>query len=149
MIYKINIILLLLAVNSNLVQKRTKPDLYILFKEDNIVMSKQVRKSEKPVVKNGKIISDRFDYDIYTYSDSSNSQRYRLATINKNDYWITTTSFVKRNGVKFSQIKNIKNIHYDTTDFKKFPYRKVFVVEYLKNNQYKVIQVNTYMGSDY
>lgn len=150
MTYKYALLLALLALNINFVQQATKPNLYILFKENNDAgMSKQVRKDEKAVIKNGRTISQKYDYDLYTYVDSKSSSRYKLATIDKNNFFIANTSFAKKHAVTFDQIKANKNIYYDSRDFKRFPYKRIFIVEYLKNNQYKVIQVDSYMGSDY
>ena len=131
-------------------QKKSKADLYLVFKKETTdVMSKQQRKNSSAVVRNGKTISTAYDYDTYTFVDKKYSRHFKVATINKNKFSIKTAAFVIKNGTTFEQLKDNEKIYFDSTDSKRFPYRKVFVVEELDKNRYKVIQVNTYMGSDY
>jgi hypothetical protein len=143
------IILFILLTGCNTCLAQIKPELYLFFKEDTSNgMSKQQRKNDNQVVKNGKIISGKYDYDIYIFLDKAISFSLKLATIDKKNYCIKDSLFVKKYAKSYKQLKANKNIYYDTRD-KKFPYKKVFIVEYINQNQYKIIQVDAYMGSDY
>lgn len=144
-----HIILFILLIGYNTSSAQKKTDLYLLFKKDNNgIMSKQERKSDNQVVKKGKIISGKYNYDVYIFLDKATQFSLKLATIDKKTYCIKDSSFVKKHAKSYEQVKTNKNIYYDSRD-KKFPYEKVFVVDYINKNQYKDIQVNTYMGSDY
>ncbi|MGE6220674.1 hypothetical protein ACQKCH_12675 [Nubsella zeaxanthinifaciens] len=116
--------------------------------EGTAIASKQQRKNNS-VVKDGRTISRAYDYDIYTFKDTEHSRYLKLATINKDIFFIKNATFVKRNGILFEKIKGNDNIYFDSTDAKNFPYRRIFVVEALDKDKFKVIQVNTYIGSDY
>lgn len=139
-----------LTFSNSLAQTKKKPDLYLFFKEDlNTGMIKQERTDEHATLKNGKIISSKRDYSIYTFRDKSNSSHYKLSTINKSVFCIKDGLFAKKHAISYLEISTNKNIYYDSRDSRNFPYEKVFVVEYINENEYKVIQVHTYMGSDY
>lgn len=140
----------MLLVDCNISLAQNKPILYLFFKERiSDGMSKQHRKNDNSVKKNGKTISEKYDYDIYTYSDENNSFRYRLATDDKNRYSVKDQAFFMKNGITYDKLKKNKNIYYDSSDLKNFPYAKVFILEYVSQNKYKLIQVGTYLGSDY
>lgn len=143
------IILFILLIGYGTSSAQKKTDLYLLFKKvNNGIMSKQQRKSDNQVVKKGKIISRKYDYDVYMFLDKATQFSLKLATTDKKTLCIKDSSFVKKHAKSYEQVKTNKNIYYDSRD-KKFPYEKVFVVEYINQNQYKAIQVDTYMGSDY
>jgi hypothetical protein len=132
-------------------QKKIKPDLYIFFQENHSKgMFKESRKDEALIRPEKKKYIPEYEYDIYTYQytlqDTTRRRRYKLQTLNKNNYCIRDSSFMKRNVKKFEVLKNI---HYDIFDHKNFPYSRVFIVEYISANQFKVIQVSTYLGTDY
>lgn len=144
-----HIILFILLIGYNTSSAQKKTELYLLFKkDDNDMMSKQQRKSNNQVIKKGKIISGKYDYDVYIFLDKATSFSLKLATNDKTTFCIKDSSFVKKHAKSYEQVKTNKNIYYDSRD-KNFPYEKVFVVEYINQNQYKVIQVDTYIGSDY
>ena len=131
-------------------QTKVKPDLYIFFQENlEKGMYKITRKSEAQIRPKKKINIPEYEYDIYTYQytlqDTTRRRRYKLQTLSKSNYCIRDSSFMKRN---VKQFEVLKNIYYDIFDHKNFPFSRVFIVEYISANQYKVIQVSTYLGSD-
>jgi hypothetical protein len=142
---------LLLSFSSSFGQTKIKPTLYLFFEENAAKgMYKITRKSEAIIRPKKKINIPEYEYDIYTYQytlqDTTRRRRYKLQSLNKNNYCIRDSSFMKRNVKKFEVLKNI---HYDIFDHKNFPYSRVFIVEYISANQFKVIQVSTYLGTDY
>ncbi len=152
MIYKFIILSgLLLGFNTCLGQKKVKPDLYIFFKENPLKgMYKTTYKDSAVIRPDKKINRPAYEYDIYTYTyvlqDTTRKRRYKLETISKDNYCVRDSNFMKKNTKQFDVLKNIR---YDIFDYKRFPYKRVFIVEYLSTNQYKVIEVSTYLGSDY
>lgn len=153
MINKVLIIIgILLSFNTSFGQKKIKSDLYLFFEENpSKGMFKESRKVEAIIRPEKKINRPEYEYDIYGYQLGAirESDRYKFATININNYCIRDSNFVKKNTKEFNDIKNTKGFFYDTSDYKRFPYKRVFIVECLSANQYKVIQVSTYLGSDY
>jgi hypothetical protein len=133
-------------------QTKIKPSLYLFFEENPAKgMFKENRKIEALIRPEKKINRSAYEYDIYTYRfsrDTPREYRYKLVTINKENYCIRDSTFIK-NVKQFNDVKNIKGFSYDTSDYKRFPYKKVFIVEKFATNQYKVIEVSTYIGSDY
>ncbi|MFM6954435.1 MAG: hypothetical protein ACKOWL_05565 [Sphingobacteriaceae bacterium] len=142
---------LLIQSKASLGQKNIKPDLYLLFKE-NIAkgMFKESRKDEALIRPEKKKYIPEYKYVIYGYQLGADREgdRYKFATMNINNYCIRDSNFVKKNVKEFDAIKNIKGFFYDTS-YKEFPYKRVFIVDYINANQYKVIEVSTYLGSDY
>ena len=148
-LFKFIIFILFITFTNCSAQQNVKQNLYLFFNENsNNGMSKEAR-IQKEVIKNGRIMYPKYDYDIYTYLNEKRKSRYRLATINKSVYSVKDSIFVKKYSKTFDQVKHLENLYYDTRDTKRFPFNKVFIVEYISPNKYKVIQVDSYMGSDY
>jgi hypothetical protein len=142
---------LLLSFNSSFGQTKIKPTLYLFFEENAAKgMYKITRKVSGVIRPDKKINRPEYGYDIYGYQLGADreSDRYKFATMNINNYCIRDSNFVKKNIKEFDAIKNTKGFFYDTS-YKGFPYKRVFIIEYISANQYKVIQVSTYLGSDY
>ncbi|MCZ4245077.1 hypothetical protein [Pedobacter punctiformis] len=149
MINKLNI-LLIFVVSSCIAQQKQKSDLYLYFKPDSLTY-KTTQKENTDIVRKGKVFSAKYDYDIYTwqyFTEGNIRHRYRLMTINKPEFSFKDSTFVKNKAMTFAQIKSNKSIYFDSTDSKRFPFRKVFVVEYISSNKYKLVEVKTYIGSD-
>lgn len=147
----IGLAILLVNFKSSSGQKKVKPDLYINFEENpGKGMYKITRKSSAVLRPDKKINTPEYEYDIYTYQyalqDTTRKRRYKLQTLSKSTYCVRDSGFMKRNAKPFEVLNKIE---YDIFDTKRFPYKRVFIVEYLSPNQYKVIQVSTYLGSDY
>lgn len=134
-------------------QRNIKPDLYLFVEESHEKgMFKETRKNEAFIRPDKNINRPEYEYDIYTYvfisKNTTRQYKYKLVTINKNNYCIRDRTFIK-NVKQFNNVKNIPGFSYDTSDYKRFPFKKVFIVEKFAANQYKVIEVSTYIGSDY
>ncbi len=132
---------------------QTKPTLYLFFEENTVKgMYKITRKDEAFIRPDKNINRPEYEYDIYDYEyslqDTTRKYTCKLVTVNKNNYCIRDSTFIK-NVKQFNDVKNIKGFSYDTSDYKRFPFKKVFIVEKFATNQYKVIEVSTYIGSDY
>ena len=149
MIYRLSLILIFIASSCH-AQHKAKPDLYLYFKPDSLIYKINQKRTED-IIRKGKVVSPKYDYDVYTWqylSDYNIRRRFKLMTIDKSNYYLKDSVFVKKNAKTFEQIKNNSSIFYDSTDTKRFPFRKIFIAEYIATNQYKIVQVQTYMGSD-
>ena len=144
---------LLLNFNNSFGQTKIKPTLYLFFEENAAKgMYKITRKVSGVIRPDKKINRPEYEYDIYDYEyslqDTTRKYTCKLVTVNKDNYCIRDSSFIK-NVKQFNDVKNIKSFSYDTSDYKRFPFKKVFIVEKFATNQYKIIEVSTYIGSDY
>jgi hypothetical protein len=149
------IVILLTGVSfyskSSFGQTKVKPDLYIIFQENHSKgIFKESRKDGALIRLEKKKYIPEYEYDIYGYQLGADreSDRYKFVTMNINNYCIRDSNFVRKNAKEFDAIKNTKGFFYDTS-YKAFPYKRVFIVEYISANQYTVIQVSTYLGTDY
>ncbi|MGB4776449.1 MAG: hypothetical protein WBP45_14830 [Daejeonella sp.] len=105
---------------------------------------------QSEVIKKNKKYIPKTIYDVYGYQlgESREKDRYKFTTINRDNYCMRDSNFVRKNAKQFKSVKDIKGFFYDSTDYKRFPFKCVFIVEYIDVNRYKVVQVNTYIGSD-
>lgn len=138
------------VVSSCYAQQKAKSDLYLYFKPDSLSY-KMNYKQAKDITRKGKVVSPRYDYDVYTwqyFSDSKIRQRYKLITVNKGNYSFRDSAFVKTKAKTFKQMRKNKAIFYDSSDAKRFLFRNIFIVEYTSPNKYKIVQVQSYIGSN-
>jgi hypothetical protein len=122
-------------------QTKQKKDVYLYFKEDRAHgIHKEHRRDGND------------EYSIYWYRIPKDTGRknhiYAYSPINAEKYTYANNSIIKSVKTIF-ELDDISEFGYDTRDQKRFPFKRVFIVEDLGTNQHKIIQVNTYMGSDY
>ncbi len=154
MTYKLVIVFLLtMTVGSTFGQSKVKKNLYLYFKADS------ARRSFKETIKNegytrrGKIYLP-VEYEvygiIYISEDKKTEHLKRMfVNLNKNVYCVIDSNILKsKKMVPYKDLRNIKGIYEDVSDKKRFPYGKVFIVEEIERNQYKVVEVQSYIGSD-
>ncbi|WP_139298379.1 hypothetical protein [Pedobacter hartonius] len=117
--------------------------IYLYFQDDDgKSMSKVTRNAVKTDV-----------YTIYWYlhikQDKDHIRRYAFCPIDESTFEYKDEKFVKTMVTTIDKVKNIPCFGYDTTDKKRFPFSKIYIVEYIKPDQYKMVEVNSYIGSDY
>jgi len=143
-------ILLLFAGFSAYSQSKVKVDLYLFFESDSNTL--KFERKQTPTYLNGQYFPDGYDiYAVKTISDDKKKMILTLlfATINKDRYRVTDSIELKtKKVIPFKNVFQLKGIRNDTSDKKNFPYAKVFIVEKLSANQFKIIQVHSYIGSD-
>ena len=131
-------------------QKPIKKDLYLYFTPDS--PNYKYTRSQNPVTLHGIPYPDAAD--IYSTKYLSEDGTYWIrnsyfVTINKNRYRVTDSlEFKALKPVPYQNLPNIKDVGIDTSDKLNFPFRNVYVIEKLSPNQFKVVQVSTYIGSD-
>ncbi|WP_340380837.1 hypothetical protein [Daejeonella sp.] len=100
-----------------------------------------------------KLRGPAYNYDVYYYrglpAKSGPKKEFAFATIDKTYYYIADSTFLLHSTKKIDEVLNIEGIGYDTSDTKRYPFKKVFIVEFLAENKYKVIQVNTFIGTEF
>lgn len=151
MIYKTLLSLLVIFLfNSCYAQKKIKPDLYLYFQTDT---SKRIYKTSiesKAIISNNKIESSGYNYDIYHYSyisvDGKTKWIYQLfSTVNHNKYCVVDNSvFRKHKILPYNKLEKIRGLISDQWDNKNFDYSKVFIIEKISENQFKIVQVQLY-----
>ncbi|MCZ4222909.1 hypothetical protein [Pedobacter rhodius] len=131
-------------------QTKSKPDLYLYFKQD---LSKKVYKSDlnlqtKPANQNGQPSSEVQSIYHYAYLTDDGKKEYSyelLATIPGTHPLICNREiFSKYKIVPFQNLEKIKGLIADGWDSSKFPYRRIFVVEKIAKTRYKVVQVQLF-----
>ncbi|KLT64714.1 hypothetical protein [Pedobacter sp. BMA] len=130
-------------------QSKIKPDLYLYFKPDSL---NKIYKSDL-TCRNSDSRNDQQSSEakhIYHYSYVSNDGKkeysYELLSSSPQDHsFITDKSiFIKKHIVPYQNLEKIKGFIADSWDSKVFPYRKVFIVEKISKDKFKVIQVQLY-----
>ncbi len=142
--------IILFASFSGYSQSNKKRDLYLLFKPDSTCFKWE--RKQTPSYINNQYFPDRYDvYGVKTINNTRKRETLTLlfSTINKNRYRITdSVEMKKRTIIPYKDVLQVKGIHFDTSDQTHFPYTNVFIVEQLDLNQFKIIQVQSYIGSD-
>ena len=142
--------ILLFISFSTCAQNKIKHDLYLYFSPDSNSY-KLIRKQNASII-NNQYFPDEVDvYGLKFISENGTNIIYKLffSTTNKNRYSVTDSLGLK--GKKIVPFKNLpltKGIQFDSTDKKNFPYAKVFIIEKIAKEQFKIIQVQSYIGSD-
>jgi len=149
---KIILFIALIALSSGLAfgQSKEKPSLYLFFESDS--NSLKVERKQTPTYSNGEYLPDRYDvYGFKTIDKERNIVIVNLpfATINKYRYRVTDSVEVKgKTIIPLKNVLRLRDVHYDILEKRHFPYSKIFIVEKLSANQFKIIQVHSYIGSD-
>lgn len=146
MIYKL-VLVLLLSVTFSIVSAQTKANnnLYLLFDGDY-----KVTRSQLSTTINKQYFPDEFDiYGQESIDGKSKILRLYFSTINKYRHHVTDSLEMKNLKLfPFHKVASIKNIHFDSDDKRNFPFAKIYMVEKLTPNQFKIIEVRSYIGSD-
>ncbi|WP_449439586.1 hypothetical protein [Pedobacter steynii] len=153
MTYKLVIVFLLtMTVGSTFGQTKVKKDLYLYFEADSAKSLKQTRLNEG-YTRRGKVYLP-VEYETYGIKYISNDKESEIYDIlflnpNKNVYCVIDSNILKsKKVVPYKDLRGIKGIYEEVSDKKRFPYRKLFIVEQIEKNQYKVVEVQSYIGSD-
>lgn len=139
-----------IGIRYSFAQKNVKPDIYILFRENDSLGMQKYTYIQSEVISKSTRNKAKNIYDVYGFQlkETREKNRFKFATININNFCTRDSDFVKKNAKELHKIKDTKGFSFDSTDTKRFPFNRVFIVEYINENLYKVIQVNTYVGSD-
>lgn len=154
MIYRYVIIFLLtLASGSVFGQNKAKKDLYLYFEADSAGQSIKETRLNEGYSRRGKVYLpvEYETYGIKYISDDKKNELYDILFLNpnKNVYCVIDSNILKsKKAVPYKNLKSIKGIYEEVSDKKRFPYRKLFIVEQIDKNQYKVAEVQSYIGSD-
>ncbi|WP_443939817.1 hypothetical protein [Pedobacter sp. MW01-1-1] len=147
-------LMIILSFTSAFAQKKIKPDLYLMFQIDS---SKRIYKINVKSVASAKLDNKPIpekDYDIYTYSyisyDGKTERIYKLfSSIDKHNYRITDSSFFKKQKVfPYRNLEKIKGLISEEWDAKNFAFDKVFLLEKIAENKFKIVQVELYFPFD-
>jgi len=144
--------LLTLVVGSAFGQSKIKKDLYLYFEADSAKSLKETRLIEG-YTRRGKVQLP-VEYEIYEIKYISEDKKTEhlkkmFVNLNKNVYCVIDSNILKsKKAVPYKDLRSIKGIYEDVSDKKRFPYRKLFIVEQIEKNQYKVVEVQSYIGSD-
>lgn len=127
-------------------QVKSKKDVYIMFRQDS---SNGTHKEHVLLRPDNHLPEEK--YEIYWYKvkskKSGRDQTFAYVPIAMKKYIIKNEDFLKRSVSSIDELQMIDAFGYDSRDQKRFPYQRVFIVDYLSPDHYKVIQVNTYLGS--
>lgn len=128
-------------------QQLKKPTLYLYFDSSNT--SLYFKDYQKTTIKvKGKRVPYR--YETYHFKIlPENIKRVALVNDNLDNYKIVDSLFVKKYAVAINDIKNVSKIRFDTYNNKRFPYSKVYVLELISLNKYKLFEVRTMLDSNY
>jgi hypothetical protein len=142
----ISFIINLFCISSCYSQTKIKPDLYLYFKEDT---SKHIYKVFE-ILKAHNNKEEKVDVFCYNLDERKDGKRLVLAyiPINSQIFNYRDESFLQSSVKKIEQIKDIDALKYGIAE-KGFPFKKVYIVEYMSPNKYKVTQVTSYIGSNY
>lgn len=122
-----------------------KRNIYIYFKNDSInKIAKRhffikTPKSEK-----------KFELELYDYFYTAEQMRH-YQFVSKQTFvpQIVDTNYIKL--IKPKSVIWLKNLKepLPSTFYKDFPYKKIFLVEKLESNRYKISQIESFMGKDF
>ena len=130
---------ILMLLNSVLVVGQTqKPDLYLFFKADS---AKRMYKIPFNIGKGKPVIYDLVD------ETRRPIVNFAYVPIDVRKSYFVDSTFVKRRTRTLDQVKGDSNFLRDTRD-REYPYRRVFIVEFISPNRFEVIQVDSYIGSE-
>ena len=148
---KYKLLLLLVFVINNITksycQHKPKSDTYLYFKEDTL----------RQILKQRNFTTDRnnhkYGYDVYVFKINTRTGNkdhlYAYTPLDSNKYIYVNKKFIQSSIKTIDELDKIEAFGYDTTDQRRFPFKRVFIVEFISNNKYKVIQVNSFINSNY
>jgi hypothetical protein len=148
-VYKFMILLICLSfiIGGCYSQTKQKKDVYLYFKED---LSKHIYKGFANLKATNEDKEEK-RYDVYWYklTNKKNGRPliFAYVPVNMHKFEYKDESFVKSSVKTIEQLQDIDSFGYDTRDEKRFPFKKVYIVEYVAHNMYKVIQVETHLSS--
>jgi len=140
MIFRFLSILMLLNTGG-VVGQTQKPDLYLLFKADS------AKKMYKIPFDSGDTRLVAYDF-VVPLADGRKAH-YAYTPLNMQDFIWVDSNFVKRHAKTFGQVKANPNLGYDSQDQKRYPYKRVFILEFWRPNRFKLIEVTSYIGSEH
>lgn len=156
MIFKASILIisLLCLTHSVFSQAIPKKDLYLFFQENSErTIFKQTRSDTALYNRTTKLRSPAYNYDIYAYTNLIDKKGIKrvlaFSPQDKNQYFISDTTFVAFAAKKIDEIINISGIFFPVDDKRYFPFNRVYIVEYLSENKFKIIEVDTFIGQDF
>ncbi len=143
---------MLFAYHVSRAQKKghSMPDLYLYFKVDSAQGALKITKQSSKIGPQDKGNVPAQYYDVYYYqyiaADGRKQFTYQLfSTLEKNNYCISDSSIFKKHKVlPYKELEKIKGLISDEWTEKSFGYKKVYLVEKLHENQFKVSQVRLY-----
>lgn len=150
MIYKQFLICLIsnLLYVSTYSQNTVKPDLYLYFQTDTAIGNFKTHIKSNPVIKNNKIVSPAIEADIFHYRVLTTNKEYNyslFATLDNNNFCVSdSTLFKKKKILPYKDLEKIKGLIADQWDKKVIAFKKVFIVQKIANNQFKVNEVQLY-----
>ncbi len=150
MIYKQFLICLIsnLLYVSTYSQNTVKPDLYLYFQTDTAIGNFKTHIKSNPVIRNNKIVSPAIDEDIFHYRVLTTNKEYNyslFATLDNNNFCVSdSTLFKKKKILPYKDLEKIKGLIADQWDKKVIAFKKVFIVQKITNNQFKVNEVQLY-----
>ena len=136
--------------SKSLAQKPGKADLYFLFKPDSSSYIFKTHIKENAVIRKGKRGSPSQDYDIYHYGYTIPDKKQRIklmlfATVDRNNFTVKDSTFFLIHRLReYKHLENIEGLISDDWNPLKIPFNKVYVVEKIGENQFKLIQVTMY-----
>ena len=129
-------------------QTPTKPDLYFYFQTDTTIGNFKTHIQSDPVTRNNKIVAQRIDIDIFHYRVLSADKQYDyslFATLEKNNFCVSDSSiFKKKKLLPYKNLEKIKGLIADEWDKKVVTFNKVFIVQKIADNQFKINEVQLY-----
>ena len=128
---------------------RTKArDLYLYGQTDTLIGNFKTNIQSDPAIKNNKIISPRIDIDIFHYRVLSANKEFNyslFATLDKNNFCVSDSSLFKKKKIfPYKNLERIKGLIADEWDKKVITFKKVFIVQKIANNQFKINEVQLY-----
>lgn len=131
-------------------QKKVKKDIYLFFTPEAPNYKYSTPQSTGPI--RGKIYPVEIDVYGTIYPSADGLKKIRnsyFMTINKNRYRVTdSVEFKSLNAIPYQNLPSIKGIERESSDARFFPYKNVYVIEKMGGNQFKIVQVRTYIGSN-
>lgn len=126
------------------INTQNKPNLYIFFKEDT---SERVFKRFKyESEKNGR----QYKYDLYDiYLHVASGAKYQFSTKNGTKAFVVNQSYISRIQPKSLSWLRSRDSGFWPTWNKRFPYKHLFLVEKLPGAQYRITEVETFIGEDF
>jgi len=152
MISKLSAFFLLLFLIVNFLSAQgQKKDLYLYFKVDSskVIYKKYLKIGETKRL-DKKIDRSATEHDIYMYSYLSDDGKRVLiydlfASLDKNNYCVGDTSIFKKYKIlPYKNLEKINGLISDQWNDKNFAYKRVFLVERIDKNQFKIIQVQLF-----
>lgn len=123
-------------------QKNRKENIYVFFDAAKGGSHKIRRGAESPSAN---------DIYIFNVIDIRNGKPRKIVlnSVDLTKSKIENEVFAKENGRLITDLELIKAFDYDTFNDVKFPFKKVYILEFQSKNVYKVTNVVTYIGSDF